>query len=163
MKVVCDANIIIDFSKIRRLELLKDVFDAVVIPNEVKEELFAGKEEGLGDADIEKAIGNWILVEKVKDLFALENLRIHIEKGESASIILFKETKADLLAINDLKARGVAHALGIKIIGTLGILLLAKDKGLIQEIKPIIDELKKIGAYISSSLYDRILKDAGEL
>lgn len=88
MKVVCDANIIIDFSKIRRLELLKDVFGTVVIPKEVKEELLAGKKEGLGDADIEKAIDDWILVEKVKDLFALENLRIHIEKGESASIIL---------------------------------------------------------------------------
>ena len=76
---------------------------------------------------------------------------------------MYKETNADLLAINDLKARGMAHALEIKIIGTLGILLLAKDNGLIEEIKPLLEELRKIGAYISNSLYNRILKDAGEL
>ena len=93
----------------------------------------------------------------------MENLKINIDKGESASIVLYKETNSDLLAINDLKARGIAHALGIKIIGTLGILLLAKDKGLIQEIKPLMEKLRKNGAYVSNSLYNRILEDAGEL
>ena len=64
--------------------------------------------------------------------------------------------------VNDLKARGVAQALGIKIIGTLGVLLLARDAGLIEQLKPLLDDLIKIGAYISNSLYHRILKDAGE-
>lgn len=163
MKVVCDTNVIIDFSKIGRMDLLKGVFSEVVIPDEVKDELLTGKEDGPEDVEIKKAIGSWISVEKVKDLLALENLKIHIEKGESASIVLYKEINADLLALNDLKARGITHALGIKIIGTLGIFLLAKDKGLIQEIKPLIDKLRKIGAYISDSLYNRVLKDAGEL
>lgn len=163
MKVVCDTNVIIDFSKIGRLDLLKGVFGEVVIPDEVKDELLAGMEDGPEDVEIKKAIGSWILVEKVKDQLALENLIIHIEKGESASIVLCKEINADLLALNDLKARGIAHALGIKIIGTLGILLLSKDMGLIQEIKPLIDKLRKIGAYISDSLYNRVLKDAGEI
>lgn len=163
MKVVCDTNVIIDFSKIGHLDLLKDVFDEVLIPDEVKEELLSGEADGIEDTDIKKALDGWISIKTVKDRFALENLKIHIDKGESASIVLYKETNADLLAINDLKARGIAHALEIKIIGTLGILLLAKGKGLIQEIKPVIDELRKIGAYVSKNLYNRILKDAGEL
>lgn len=167
MKVVCDTNIIIDFSKIGRLDLLKDVFDEVLIPNEVKEELMAGEgageSDGIEDTDVKKALPGWISIKTVKDLFALENLKINIDKGESASIVLYKETNSDLLAINDLKARGIAHALEIKIIGTLGILLLAKDKGLIQEIKPLMEKLRKNGAYVSNSLYNRILEDAGEL
>lgn len=163
MKVVCDTNVIIDFSKIGRLDLLKDVFDEVLIPEEVKEELIIGNLDGIEDTNIKEALADWISIKFVEDRFALENLKIHIDKGESASIVLYKEMNADLLAINDLKARGIAYALEIRIIGTLGILLLAKDKGLIQEIKPIIEKLKKIGAYISSSLYNRILKDAGEL
>lgn len=163
MKVVCDTNVIIDLSKIRRLDLLKDLFNEVLIPDEVREELIAGEEGGIEDADIKKAVSEWISVKEVEDRFALENMKAHIDKGESACIVLCKEIDADLLAINDLKARGVAHALGIRIIGTLGILLLAKEKGLIRKIQPVLDELRKIGAYMSNSLYNRILKDAGEL
>ena len=79
------------------------------------------------------------------------------------SIILNMETNADLLAINDLKARGVASAMGVKIIGTLGILRLAKDRGMLKQIKPLLDELRKVGAYISNVLYNRMLKDVGEI
>jgi len=161
MKVICDANIIIDFSKIHRLEFLRDTFREISIPVEVKEELLAGEFEE--QTEIEKAFGDWILVRQIQDRFALENLCIHLDKGEAACMVLHKEIKADLLALNDLKARGVAHALGIKIIGTLGILRLAKDAGLTEKTKPLLDELTKIGAYISSDLYNRILKDAGEL
>ncbi|MDD5434863.1 MAG: DUF3368 domain-containing protein [Nitrospira sp.] len=163
MKVVCDTNIIIDFSKIGQLNLIKEVFDEVLIPHEVKEELMAGEADGVEDADLKKVLTEWISIKTIKDRFAYENLKIHIDKGEAASIILYKETNADLLAINDLKARGIARALEVRIIGTLGILLLAKDRGLINEIKPIMEKLRTIGAYISSSLYNRILKDAGEL
>ena len=73
------------------------------------------------------------------------------------------ETNADLLAINDLQARGVASAMGVKIIGTLGILRLAKGRGMLKQIKPLLDELRKVGAYISNVLYNRMLKDVGEI
>lgn len=151
--------------------MLKSIFDEVLIPCEVKEELMAGEgagesageSNGIEDSDDKKVLPGWISIITIKDLFALENLKINIDKGESASIVLYKETNSDLLAVNDLKARSVAHALEIKVIGTLGILLLAKDKGLIQEIKPLMEKLRKNGAYVSNSLYNRILEDAGEL
>ena len=162
MRVVCDTNIIIDFAKILSLDLLKNIFKEVMIPVEVKEELLAGERGGTEEDDIRRAIDEWAKVENVKNMLAVESLRSHIGNGEAASIILYKETKADFLAINDLKARGIAHAMGVKIIGSLGILRLAKDKGLLKEIKPSLDELRKIGAYISDELYRRILIDAGE-
>lgn len=163
MLIVCDTNIIIDFSKINHLYLLKDIFNNVMIANEVKEELLAGEETGAGESDIIKAINEWIMVEEVKNKLALESLKIHIGDGEAASIILYMETNADLLAINDLNARGIANALGVKIIGTLGTLRLAKDRGMLKQIKPLLDELRKVGAYISNDLYNRILKDVGEI
>lgn len=162
MRVVCDTNILIDLSKIRKLDLLRELFKKVIIPIEVKKELFISQKNRIED-DISKAIDEWIKVERVKDLYVLENLKIHIDEGEAACVVLYTETKADILAVNDLKARGIAHALGIKVIGTLGILRLAKDKGLIQEIKPLLDELIKIGAYIGKGLYKRILEDVGEV
>ncbi len=162
MRVVCDTNIVIDFAKIRSLDLLKNIFKEVMISVEVKEELLAGERGGTGEDDIRKAIDEWVNVENVKDMLAVESLKAHIGNGEAASIILYKETRADFLAINDLKARGLAHALGVKIIGSLGILRLAKNEGLLKEIKPLLDELRKIGSYISDELYRRILIDTGE-
>lgn len=163
MLVVCDTNIIIDFSKINQLYLLKDIFSNVMIANEVKEELFAGEETGAGESDIIKAINEWITIKEVKNKLALESLKIHIGAGEAASIILYMETNSNLLAINDLKARGIASAMGVKIIGTLGILRLAKDRGILKQIKPLLDELRKVGAYISNVLYNRILKEVEEI
>ena len=163
MLITCDTNIIIDFSKINHLYLLKDIFNNVMIANEVKEELLAGEETGTGESDIIKAMNEWIKVKEVKNKIALESLKIHIGDGEAASIILYMETNADLLAINDLKARGVASAMGVKIIGTLGILRLAKDRGMLKQVKPLLDELRKVGAYISNVLYNRMLKDVGEI
>ena len=95
MRVVCDTNIIIEFTKISRLDLVKNIFHKVMIPDEVKEELLA---EGKGETeqhDIIKAINDWIVSKKVKDLLALESLKAHIGKGEAASIVLYMETKAD--------------------------------------------------------------------
>ncbi len=163
MRVVCDTNIIIDFAKIRRMDLIKDIFSEVMIPTEVKEELLAGGEDNSVEDETLKAIDKWIIVKAVKDVVVMESLRTHIGKGEAASITLYMETKADFLAINDLKARGIAHAMGIKIIGTLGILCMAKDMGIVREIKPLLVELKKIGAYISDGLYKRILVDIREI
>ncbi len=130
MLITCDTNIIIDFSKINHLYLLKNIFNNVIIADEVKEELLAG--EGTGQSDIIKAMDEWIEVKDVINRLALESLKIHIGDGEAASIILYREINADLLAINDLKARGVASAMGVHIIGTLGILRLAKDRGMIK-------------------------------
>src|SRR3990167_5180389 len=124
-----------------------------MIAKEVKEELLAGEETGTGESDIIKAMNEWIKVKEVKNKIALESLKIHIGDGEAASIILYMKTNADLLAINDLKARGVASAMGVKIIGTLGILRLTNPLRLLKHIKPLLDELRKVGAYISDSLY----------
>ena len=74
MKAVCDTNVIIDLSKIRRLDLLKDLFAEVLIPDEVREELIAGEEGGIEDADIKKGITEWLSVKEPEDRFALESM-----------------------------------------------------------------------------------------
>lgn len=163
MLIICDTNIIIDFSRLKRLDILKDTFNEITLTSEVMEELLAGEDVKPGKSDIEMAINDWIKVKNIKDKFAMEGMMMHIGKGEASSIILYKEASADFFAVNDLKARGVAHALELNVIGMLGILRIAKDRGILKKIKPILDELKDIGAYINNNLYTRILKDVGEI
>ena len=83
--------------------------------------------------------------------------------GESEAIVLALEEKPNFVLIDDLKARKFAKMYGLQIIGTTGILLEAKKKGLIPEIKPLISELLINGIRISSRIIELTLEAAQEL
>ncbi len=85
-----------------------------------------------------------------------------MDKGESESIILYKELHADFLLIDDKKARKIAETLNVKCIGILGILATAKDKGIIEELKPIFESFLLNKRYYSINLLNAILLEKGE-
>lgn len=85
-----------------------------------------------------------------------------MHEGEVEVIILGQELSADLLIIDDYNARAYAKYFGFNLVGTVGVLLLAKSRGLINEVKPLLDELITNGIYISSRLYSEIIKIACE-
>lgn len=82
-------------------------------------------------------------------------------KGEASAIILASQLKAGLL-IDEKLGRKVARKMQLPIIGTAGVLLLAKEKNLILEIAPLIFELKKSGYYLSEELINTVLIRAQE-
>ena len=82
--------------------------------------------------------------------------------GESESVILYQELQADFLLIDDNKARIVAESLDVNCIGSIGLLIKAKQKGLITELKPIFEKWISIGRYFSKKLLNKILTDLGE-
>ena len=85
-----------------------------------------------------------------------------MDYGESESVILYEELQADYLLIDDNKARIVAESLDINCIGSIGLLIKAKKKGLIAELKPIFEKWISIDRYFSTKLLNRILTDLGE-
>ncbi|OPL11285.1 MAG: hypothetical protein AVO38_15915 [delta proteobacterium ML8_D] len=86
----------------------------------------------------------------------------YLGKGEAEAIILSKEKKADLILIDEKKARKAARRAGFEVIGVLGLLLAAKNKALIPAVKPFIKELSKQGFRLSKKVTERALKEAGE-
>ena len=82
--------------------------------------------------------------------------------GESESISLALEIRAGLAILDDRPARRLAFALGIPIIGTLGLLLAAKQRKLLTAVKPCLDALTQHDFWIAPSLYEQVLRDAGE-
>ncbi|MCT7983462.1 DUF3368 domain-containing protein [Laspinema sp. A4] len=86
-----------------------------------------------------------------------------LDPGEAEAIALARELNADRLLIDERKGRAVASRLGIKLTGVLGILIVAKRRELITEIKPLIDELIDISRFrVGDELYARVLQDVGE-
>ena len=82
--------------------------------------------------------------------------------GESAAIHLALETHPPWLILDDRPARRLAISLGIPVIGTLGILLAAKRKGLLTALKPVLNELMQMGFFVAPALYRQVLSDGGE-
>jgi predicted nucleic acid-binding protein len=85
-----------------------------------------------------------------------------VDIDESESVILYEELQADYLLIDDSKARLMAESLNINCIGTLGLLLKAKEKGFISELRPIFERLNSDGRFYSIKLLNDILIKIGE-
>jgi len=83
-------------------------------------------------------------------------------KGELAAISLYKQLSADLLLIDDARAKKVAYLNNLEVMGSLGVLLLAKKKGLIVAIKPPLTLLRCSDIFVSAHLLEQMLVMAGE-
>lgn len=99
---------------------------------------------------------------EVKNKKAVEYLALIIDRGEAEAIVLSEELNADAVLIDDLKARRIAKLRGLSTIGTIGILLDAKERGIIGELRPLLDMLIKKKIRVSKELYDYALELANE-
>jgi predicted nucleic acid-binding protein len=158
MIIVCDSSPVIALALCDQLELLDKLFNDVLIPQEVYNE---STKEGKEPTPI---IEKWA-VGKVVEVIDCQKVNVFnetLDKGESEAIVLYMEKSADYLLIDEKKGRKIAVTNGIKIIGSLGILIMAKRKGLIQSIKPSLDILRPSSTRISDFLYEQALKMTGE-
>lgn len=150
MKVVSNTSPLIGLSNIGKLKILHDVFGKVVVPPAVQREF--GEE-----------LPEWITVKAPENKPLVQALLESLGDGESEAIALAIELNADFLILDDLKARKIARKLGLRVIGTAGLLLLAKKRGVINEVKPLLMELVEKGFRISNEVVDVILQSAGEM
>ncbi len=160
MKVVSNAGPLITLSQVGKIHLLKKLYGTIIIPETVQYEIVV---QGQGAAGAEE-VGNasWINVQAVKNQLAVEFLRERLDAGESEAIVLATELKADLLLMDEARGRRISEAHGINLIGTLGFLAIAKKRGLITKVKPLLEQLISVGFYMSSDLYQVMLEQTGE-
>ena len=124
-------------------DILKQLYKDVIIPQAVYRELL---KEHINLPD-------FVIVKNVKDREHVESLIKKVDIGEVEAIVLAKEKKADFLLIDEQIGRRVAESEGIKIIGLMGILLIAKGKGYIDSVRDTVSLLEeKAGFWLSDSL-----------
>jgi predicted nucleic acid-binding protein len=158
--VVVNTSPIIYLSSINQISLLKKLFQKVFIPDAVKREVLSGGKDSFGVREIKGE--KWIKTQTIKNELAKKYLLTDIDDGEAEVIILAEELKASTIIMDDRLGRKIAKLRGFNVIGTLRILVAAKEKGLITEIKPLIKKLKEVGFWISDDVYRAILKQAKE-
>lgn len=161
MIVILDSSILIGLGGIDRLALLHDLFGEVIIPQAVSDEIHAHKQSTELAQYVDAA--PWIRTVAVQNSLAVRVLLHPLDLGEAEVIVLTQELGADLAAVDERLAREKLQALGVPVIGTLGILLRAKEEGLIERIRPEIDGLRENSVFLSQSLVEIILDMAGEL
>lgn len=85
-----------------------------------------------------------------------------LHDGEVEVMILAQEQKADLVILDDNAAKKTAKYLGLSVTGTLGVLVKAKHRGIIKEVRPLLSEMRQNGFYVSSAVERMVLDQAGE-
>jgi predicted nucleic acid-binding protein len=151
---------IIALSSIGYLYLLKDLYGDIIIPTAVYEEIGA-KADSKAKYEVEASLG-WISIVPIKNTIAKALYKSQLHDGEVEVMILGKELDADLIIIDDKNAKKHAKYLGFKMTGTLGVLIAAKEAGLISNLKPLLDELIINNIYLDHRIVEYCLKRAGE-
>lgn len=154
MIVVADTSPVMNLACIGWLNILQQLYEVILIPEAVLRELSA--------VNIE--LPQWINTRFVADRSSVDALLLELDPGEAEAIVLAKELKSSILLIDERRGRQVAARFGLAYMGLLGVLVCAKRKGIIAEVKPLLNALlAEAGFWISKELYDRILREAGEL
>lgn len=160
MIVVSDTSVLDALVKTDLVFVLPQIFGEVTIPERVFQELQA-------DSVLAMWLLNrpsWLRVEAVRKKSEVISLLQDVDVGEAEAIVLAEEMYAERLLIDDLAGRQVAESRGLAIVGTGGVLLIAKKQGLIMSVREALDELKRRSTFrLSDSVRSVLLKQAGEI
>ncbi len=150
--VIADAGPIIALAQIQRLDLLQSLYGSIAIPGEVAREI----------APTVPDPPAWLVVHPVAtDLLALVG-EPPLDVGEHAALALALVMRARWIILDDRRARNRADDLGLPVIGTIGVLLAAKQDGVIPAIRPLLDDLRESRLFVSERLVALALATAEE-
>ena len=159
--VVADSGPIIHLSRVGLVDLLPALYDSIVVPRAVFQEVVHDGAGQPGSAELAGAAWAEIVEHDPEDPLFLGFLQI-LQVGESAAISIAYRRGARLLLIDDNRARMAARSLKLGVKGTLGVLVLAKQRGRLPAVAPKIGELRAQRVWISEEVARRALREAGE-
>lgn len=147
--IISDTSCLIILDKIDELELLMKMGKKVFVTPIIL------KEFG-------KILPDWILVASPENFHYQQILEMEQDEGEASAIALSLEMKDSILMLDELKGRKVAEKLNLRYSGTFGLILRAKQIGLIESVKPILEKIKSTNFRFNDKLFEKVLEQAGE-
>lgn len=161
MRVVSNSSALINLARIGKLTLLRELFGVLIVPDAVWQEVVV---EGAGQPGADEiGSADWIQRQPVMNMQLVQALQQDLDGGEAEAIALALEIGAEMLLMDEKLGRETARHLGLRYIGLIGTLVMAKRKGLIGAVKPHLDMLRDIAGFrVDAALYAHVLKDQNE-
>ena len=160
--IVADASPLIALARAGLLRLLRDLYGQVLVPSAVHEELEIARRRP-GYESLEEALAEgWLAPVAVQAVEGQERLGRLVGRGEREAILLATRHACRFLLIDERSGRAAAEKQGIPVVGTGGVLLAAKQQGLIPSVAAVLDQLAALRFRLSGELRHRLLELAGE-
>jgi predicted nucleic acid-binding protein len=161
MIVVSDTSPIINLATIGYLHLLPDLFTEIIIPTAVFNEVAGAGNDEPGAKEIRES--SWVKVHAAPNQQLLPQLLHDLDPGEAEAIALAVNIKAEYVLMDEALGRKIAVSYQLQPLGILGILLLAKRRGMIQAVTPLMDRLRsEANFFVDARLYHYIKRLAEE-
>ena len=157
--VISNTSPIFYLHRLRLLDLLQKLYQEVIVPKAVVAELEAGRKQGEDVPAIDSY--EWIKIRAIRSP-QIMGLSTDFGPGETEVLALALEESDSLVIIDEKLARRIARLRGLRVTGTAGILLKAKQKGHILAVKPFLDRLQEIHFHLSDNVRTLILSTAEE-
>lgn len=157
--VISNTSPLLYLHQAGHLDLLRRLYGQIQIPPAVQDELQAGAERGVSVPDLE--VLDWLQIRPLRDTTLLPAV-IDLGAGEAEAIALALANPGSLLILDDSLGRRIARLNRVTYTGTLGLLVKAKNEGLLSSISPVIEALRKTTMYLTQELIQKVLKEADE-
>jgi hypothetical protein len=160
--VVADASPLIGLSKVGLLRILRELYGTVVMPPAVHQELEIARRRPGYEALEEAVAEGWLVPHAVETSNEVEHRGQAGGKGEDQALLLAEQLPARFVLMDERAGRAMAARRGVPVVGTGGILLVAKERGLIETVGAVLDQLAAHRFRLSPELRSRLLEMAGE-
>lgn len=157
MIAACDSGPLIWLSRVDRFSILPKLFTEILIPPAVHFETVVNASGYSNAHDVQAAIeAGWMKVQAPTHVLEIPSLSARLHAGEAETIALAAEQQTDAVLLDDRRAREYATEQGLRIIGTVGLLLMARERGGEPNLKGILDQMRDQGFRLSENLYRQI-------
>ena len=160
--VIADTGPLIALARVGQLDLLRRLYGRVVVPPAVHTELAIDSNRPGAKALAGVFAAGWVVIEAVTDSSVRRELDQLLGPGEAQAIALAEQEDARFLLIDDARGRRTARSRGIPVVGVAGVLLVAKSRGELAAVGPVLDRLSNAGYRLSPRLVAGTLVRAGE-
>jgi predicted nucleic acid-binding protein len=146
---ICNSSCLIALDAVGSLDILERLYGTIAVPNAVAQECSG-------------ALPAWIQVHFVQNQPLVQSLHLDLGAGEAEAIALAVECSASRIILDDKKARRMAMGLALPVTGTLAVLLKAKERGIVPNVRDILDAMMAKSFRVSAALVRELLQESGE-
>ena len=154
--IISNASPLIGLCQVDLLNILKELWMGIVIPHAVYKEVVIEGAGKPGSKMIDQACQDWIKVVAINNRQEAEVLRAVLDEGEAEVITLGQELNSELLLLDNKEPRLFAKGVNLRVIGTIGVIKLAWQRGLVKDPISILHRLLQNGFWIDKDIIERI-------